>query len=539
MAALRPLPVADLDTLVLFDRITKRFRSNGIPFPATRFIREHNDVLSAVLTSHASDVVWGDDPNDRLDALYVSANWFTQLGSGAALGRVFLDADERPDAEPAIVVSHEFWRTRLHGEPVAGQTVRIRRSARYHRRRRAEDFPGLELDSPRVWLLIHQIEYFNAGIPFKDDWGSHNTRLYGRLKPGVSPAAATEGLRGTIVELAGIRPAEFAPDEILQPYSGRDHFRGPGDRAELRKIALLAGGLTLLVLVVACANLSNLMLSHAISRFREFSLRAALGATRWRIFRQQLVESALFAGLAAVVGLLVGQWVARRAAVRIFLPPTWTSPGLAGGRRHVRDRASRRPGRGGRACLDRDRRDLVTGMKDGGHQTSSGIARGRFRLFSIASQVAGCCVLLLVAGMTVRGLQSVLRANFGFEFDRIAVLIASLPRYGIAAETAKHSGTRPGACSKRRRTWSSLRSCRRRRWESAPAARFTTTLLACRSRRQLSNLDFFRLANPHPHGSELRNGRCSRWRSHHQRSSGSGHVRNPECGRTGISALEA
>lgn len=72
-AALRPLPVADLDTLVRFDRVAKRFRSNGIPFAATQFIRDHNEVLSAVLTSHASDVVWADDPNDRLDALYVSS----------------------------------------------------------------------------------------------------------------------------------------------------------------------------------------------------------------------------------------------------------------------------------------------------------------------------------------------------------------------------------------------------------------------------------------------------------------------------------
>ena len=156
VAALRPLPVADLDTLVRFDRIAKRFRSNGIPFPATQFIRDHNDVLSAVLTSHASDVVWGDDPNDRLDALYVSANWFTQLGSGAALGRVFVDADERPDAEPVsrreprVLAYASSWRAG------GGPDRPNKRSARYHRRRRAERLPwpgtgrsaGLAADSP-------------------------------------------------------------------------------------------------------------------------------------------------------------------------------------------------------------------------------------------------------------------------------------------------------------------------------------------------------------------------------------------------------
>lgn len=437
-AALRPLPVADLDTLVRFDRVAKRFRSNGIPFAATQFIRDHNEVLSAVLTSHASDVVWADDPNDRLDALYVSANWFAELGYGAALGRVFVDADERPDAEPVIVVSHDFWRTRLHGQPAAGQTVRINNRSATVVGVAPRNFPGLELADPQVWLLIQQIEYFNAGIPFKQDWTSHNTQLYGRLKTGISSAAATDSLRGTIGELARIRPAEFTQDEILQPYSGRNRFRGPRDRAELRTVALLAGGLTLLVLVVACANLSNLVLSHALSRIREFSLCAALGATRWRIFRQQLVDSALFAGLAAAGGLLVGHWVARLAAAQMSLPtyvdlsPDWRVAVVTCAIAFLVTLAV-----GAVPAWMVTRRDLVAAMKDGGHQTSTGIARGRFGLLSIASQAAGCCVLLIVAGTTVRGLQSVLRASFGYEFDQVAVLDASLPRYGIDGEAAK------------------------------------------------------------------------------------------------------
>jgi hypothetical protein len=82
------------------------------------------------------------------------------------------------------------------------------------------------------------------------------------------------------------------------------------------------------------------------------------------------------------------------------------------------------------------RRDLATAIKDGGHQTSAGLARGRFRFLSIASQVTGCCVLLIVAGTTVRGLQNVLRGNFGFDFEHVAVLDASIARYGIAGETA-------------------------------------------------------------------------------------------------------
>ena len=438
VTALRPLPVADLDTLVRFDRVAKRFRSNGIPFPATQFIRDHNTVLSAVLTSHSSDVVWGDDPNERVDALYVSANWFTELGYPAAFGRVFVEADERASAEPVVIVSHEFWRHRLRGEPVAGRTVRVNDRPATVVGVAPRDFPGLEMDDPKVWLPITQVAYFNPGIPFTNDWAGHNTQLYGRLKPGVSSVAAREALRGTIAELARICPAEFAGDEILQPYSGRDRFRGPRDRAEIRTIAGLAGGVTLLVLIVACGNLGNLILSHAISRVREFSLCATLGATGWRIFRQQLVESALFAGLAAAGGLLAGHWVAQFVAAQIALPayidftPDWRVATATCAIAFLATLAT-----GAVPAWIVTRRDLVTAMRDGGHQTSTGLARGRFRLFLIASQVAGCCVLLIVAGAMVRGLQSVMAANVRHEFEQLAVLDASLSRYGIEGESAR------------------------------------------------------------------------------------------------------
>ena len=186
------------------------------------------------------------------------------------------------------------------------------------------------------------------------------------------------------------------------------------------------------MLLVACANLSNLVLSRVISRFREFSLCAALGATRWRIFHQQLIESALFAGIAAAAGLLVGHWVARLAVARISLPsyiditPDWRVVVVTCAVAFLVTLAV-----GVVPAWIVSRRDLVTAMRDGGHQTSRGMARGRFKLFLIGSQVAGCCALLIIAGTTMRGLQSVLRGSFGYEFDQVAVLDVSLSRYGI------------------------------------------------------------------------------------------------------------
>jgi predicted permease len=439
VTALRPLRVADLDTLVRFDRVTKRFSSNGIPYPATQFIRQHNAVLSAVVTSTASDVVWGDDLNHRLDALYVSANWFAELGYGAALGRIFVAAqDERSDAAPVIVVSYDFWRTHLQSEAVVGRIVRVNDRQATIIGVAPEGFPGLRLGDVKVWLLIDQIDYFNAGMAFKEDWSGFNTQLYGRLRPGISPAAARDGLQATVRELARVRPDEFQPDESLQPSSGRDYFRGARDRAKLRATALIVGGLMLIVLLVACANLSNLVLSHAIGRLREFSVRSALGATRWRVLRQQLVECAVIASAGALGGLIAGYWCAKFVAVQTSLPgyvdltPDWRMVLAAG---LIASMATLVIGVVPAWMVSR--RDLVAAMKDGGHQTSRGLSRGRFRLVLIASQVAGCCILLIVAGSMVRGLQRILGPELGFQFAQVAVLDASLSRYGIAGEAAR------------------------------------------------------------------------------------------------------
>jgi hypothetical protein len=185
VTALRPPPIVDPDTFVRFDRVSKFFSSNGVPYPATQFIRRNNSVLAAVLTSHAADAAWEDDSMDRLRASYVSANWFEELGLTAQLGRLFAEAiDERPDAIPAVVVSHEFWRTRLRSGPVVGGVVRINdRPATIVGVGRA-DTPGLQLEDPQVWLLIHQIDQFNPA------WHSRRrgAATIPRCTPGWVPA---------------------------------------------------------------------------------------------------------------------------------------------------------------------------------------------------------------------------------------------------------------------------------------------------------------------------------------------------------------
>jgi predicted permease len=436
LMALRPPDVKSPETLVRFDRRGKNFQSNGVPYPATQFIRLHNSVLSAVLASTGGSVVLDEDETSRLSALYVSANWFQELGHGPALGRVFVESiDERADAPATIVISQTAWQTRFHGAgDVVGRTVRINDRPATVIGIAREDFPDLEHHQPQVWLLIHQIDRFNEGSTFKDDWSAHNTQLYGRLRQGITAAAAREGLRPTIEELARIRPAEFQRDEILEPYLGTSGFRGPRDVKELVLVALLIGSLTFVVLLVVCANIGNLVLSHAIGRLRELGVRAALGASRGRILRQQIVESLVLAALGALAGLVLAYWALRAVAVELSLPRYLSlAPDLRTFAAAAVIALVATVMFGIVPAWMVSRRDLIGVMKEGGYSTSRGLARARFRLLLTAAQVAGCCVLLIVAGLMVRGLRSLLVADLGFDYRQVAVMDGVPPVQGAAA----------------------------------------------------------------------------------------------------------
>src|SRR5687768_5191898 len=231
---LQPLAVKDPSTLVRLERRGKTFSSSGVPFPATAFIREHNDVLSAVLTHRSSEVVWDGDIGARIHAAFVSANWFRELGYNAAVGRVFSEADDAPGAPPAVIISHEFWRTRLGSDPAAvGATLRLNDRPVTVVGVAPATFPDLDLRNPQLWLPINQIDYLEPGSAFKDAWNDNNSDLYARVRPGLSPAGAAEGLRPALIEMARAHPQHFQPDEWLEAATAEGRFLHRRDRQKM------------------------------------------------------------------------------------------------------------------------------------------------------------------------------------------------------------------------------------------------------------------------------------------------------------------
>ena len=437
---LRPLSVSDPATLVRLQRRGPTSSSSHVPYPATQFIREHNDVLSAVLTHHRSDVVWAGDSANKVAIAFVSANWFNELGYGASLGRVFsAGIDERGDADPTVIVSDEFWRTRLGSDPaVVGRTLRLNDRVATIIGVAPSLLPDLDLQDPQMWLPIQQIDYFEPGNAFKDSWSENNTELYARLRPGVSPQAASDALRVTIAALAHARPNDFRADEWLEAATAEGRFLHARGRQKLLAVAALFGGLTLLVLLVASANLANLVLSHALGRMREFSVRMALGASRRHVLQHIVMECGLLAALGAAGGIVVAYASARVFAATTELPRylDFTPDGrlliVA-----VVVALLAMVAFGLIPAWMVSRRDLIRSLRDGGHQASAGLSRARFRLALVAAQVLGCCALLVVAGSMARGLQRLVLEEPGFTFDRVAVLDPSLDRHGVDSGAAR------------------------------------------------------------------------------------------------------
>lgn len=244
---------------------------------------DHNNVLAAVtVETGRTSVAWGRDAAEQIDASFVSANWFDEVGYGPSHGRVFSDAlDTRADV-PAIVLSHAFWNTRLGADPdVVGTTAYIDRHPVTIAGVAPAALPGLDYNVPDIFVPIAQREYFYPESALLRAWDGdgNGVDMYGRLRAGVSPAAAREALRSTMQAMAAERP-EVKSDEWLEPLLARHNFMRPSERYAVLAVISLIGSLTGLVLIVAAANLGNLVMSRATGRVRELGVRMALGARR-------------------------------------------------------------------------------------------------------------------------------------------------------------------------------------------------------------------------------------------------------------------
>jgi predicted permease len=430
-AALRPLPLPRPEQIVAIAAETKDDNTGGFQYSfsieAMKDFQERAEPFSTVVGQMPR--VGGLSQGGRASQFWFSAvsdNYFTGLGVTPAMGTLFT----APSGSPVhVVLGHTFWMKTFGGDPdVIGKSVRIEGAPAVITGVVAPSFRGtlmgVELDG------YVTLDDYGVLAPDVRRWLYHNRKarplqLFARLKPGVSLTEAqaamdilTGALESEYPETDRGIGARVIPEPLARPLP----MRAVTDAVPfVRFFGLAIAGL---VLLLACANVANLLLVRATAREREMAVRAALGATRTRLMRQMVTEGLLLSGVGGLAGYVLGQWVTWAYVsrldlgadlplrfdasfdVNVFLFSLGTAvvTGVVIGLWPAW-RASRA--------------DARAALHDGGRSQSDGADRQRLRRLLVVGQISGALALLTMAGLFLRTLTSAERMDLGFDAEHL------------------------------------------------------------------------------------------------------------------------
>jgi predicted permease len=303
---LKPLDLPGFDRLMFIDRhANANDTSPSQSYPDYRDVRDKNVVFSGVAASRVNQVGVEHDGTATKSWMYeASDNYFDVLGVKPVLGRFFHNADDHgPNSSPYAVLSYDFWQTHLNGDAgIVGKVINLNKHPYTVLGVAPKGFQGTELFfRPDLWVpMLNEAQL--EGYSYLESRGDHGIWLVGRLKPGVTVAAADANLNAIAQQLR----KQYTEDDGLTYSLSRPGFLGDLLGGPVRKflfgVMLLAG----LVLLAACANLGSLFAARAADRARELALRMALGSTRGHILRQLVTEALLLALLGGALGVGVG-----------------------------------------------------------------------------------------------------------------------------------------------------------------------------------------------------------------------------------------
>src|SRR5713226_3690497 len=382
-------------------------------------------------------------PRIQLSGAETSCNFFDVLGERPALGRVFVEADcAAPGASPVVVLSDDLWRSWFGADPsIVGKSVSLNRTKFVVIGVAAPGFGGLDPWPSEFWAAVTMQK---ALEPDRDFFHEDNTgwlALLGRMQGGVS----VEEVRSDLGVIAGRIDQQY-PGRTTTLVVHRATFLG---RPEERTMVFAIGGVVLaavgLVLLIACANVANLLLARASARQKEIAIRLSIGGSRWQIVRQLLTESLLIAFLGGTLGSLVAFWSMEGIArfVLAHLPHgaprlVWNvNPDLRVWGYSLVLTALTGIVFGLAPALHATRQDLSTAIKGDGGLIGKAAVGGMLRSTLVGLQVAVCMVLLIAAGLLMRGLYLAQTVDPGFEMKGITQAIFDLPSQGYSEERAR------------------------------------------------------------------------------------------------------
>jgi predicted permease len=438
---LRPLPVADEARLVYVFSGTRTNPYNVTSYPDYVDYRDKNEVFNGLAAySGISVSLNSNEQAEMISGLIVTGNYFDVLGVRASLGRTFLpEEDKTPGTHPVVIISHGLWQSHFAGDrAVVGRQLLLNGQPFTIVGVAPPDFNGAEVGQTSdlyvpmaMQTLVRPPRAGYSGEMNPDLLSRRGPRwlqMIGRLKPGATTEQAQANMTTLAAQLAQAYPdVDREQMATVSPVSKGD----PTERGTLLSVAGLLSAVVTLVLLIACANVANLLLARAHSRRKEISIRLALGASRGRLIRQLLTESVLLALAGGAAGLLLAVWLVD--AMQSYTPPGNFFPvefdfsldksvllftlllsvltgiifGIA-------------------PALQASKPDLVAALKDEtamlAGQSSQVARRFSLRNLLVVAQVALSLVLLISAGLFLRSLQQAQRIEPGFEPEHVLTM---------------------------------------------------------------------------------------------------------------------
>jgi putative ABC transport system permease protein len=426
---LNPLPFHDADRLVTVQSTQQErgIRRGGLSVPDLHDYQEGSLALEALAGVSNRSLTFSDtDEPERVLGAAVSWRLFSMIGIVPALGRDFNANDDRLGAADVVMLSDELWRRRYNADPVViGRAVTIN----------ARPYTVIGVLPPRVKFPFLQV----AWVPLAPLLGAETRQsrpleVFARLAPGRTLDQAREELTGVAARLARSYPENDGWSVQLDPL--RDYYMP----ADVRLVMLTAMGAVTLVLLIACANVANLLLARATTRAREMSVRAALGAGRGRIVRQLLTESVLLGAASAPLGIALAAVGIR--AMRAGVPAD-DVPYLIDFQLDARTLIytvgiSAITGLvfGVTPAAHAVKGNLVTALRDGGRAGDAG-AKNRARHLLVVAEVALSIVLLVGAALFARSFLNLQRADTGFDPGPLTTVRLFMPGAPYEADGVK------------------------------------------------------------------------------------------------------